>query len=243
MDFDYLVPAKSYSRRIPNKNFRKFWNGLSLVDIQLMYLRDAGVDMGNVWLSTDSEPDAMVMQEKYAIRVLPRNVEDASPNMPWGKVILHMMEQMDEVLNSDRPIALFQVVNPLFREHKSFLNFASHYINEVRHDSVVLVKPVQQFLMTRELRPIGWSFGDWMPCSTLLPENYVMPWNACVMTRECIRNFNFPIGRRPVHFVASNSREMVDIDYPADWYMAQYLYARRQMPTETQFNLPPLELK
>lgn len=213
----FIIPAKSTSERCPNKNWRSFYGGMSLVDIAIEKAAKI-VGAGNVYVSCEDQQYAERVEDRGAKFIL-RKPEHTSNDVPFGEVIQAMTEQVP----GDDDIFLTHVTTPLFDEHREMVE--EWAIVKPCMDSMTAVYPIVNHMFDERMNPVGWAWGAWFKGSQRLPPMYQMTFCASIIRRETIRRYAEYIG--PVCRYYKASGVPVDVDTPEEFRMAQVLYADR----------------
>lgn len=165
-----FIPARSGSKRIPNKN-------ICLIDghPMLAYSIRAAIDSGvfdSVVCATDSELYADIARYYGAEVPFLREAEisgDKSPDIDW------VMWMLNRLLERDREFEIFSILRPTspFRLPKSILKAWNCFLKEPKADSLRAVQKCKQHpgkMWTIE--------GNFM--APLLPnKNGATPWHSC----------------------------------------------------------------
>jgi CMP-N-acetylneuraminic acid synthetase len=211
---DVVIPAKGESTRCPDKNWREFHDGMSLVDLTISKILDAGIAPERVHLSSDSPAKARPVCERWGVNFLlrqPGMTDNAFPLTDWIRGITAQIP-------GDGDIAWAQVCDPLFDEYGEV--FECWQDGEYPHaDSLVVCRPWKGYLMTENQQPVGWSFGEHHTPSQKLPQFYTMPFTLSILTREEIRRTGYHVGARPYWWIAEGPH--IDIDTEFDFRVAQ----------------------
>lgn len=212
MTLDYIIPAKTNSERVPNKNFREFVDGKSLVDLVVEKLIAAGADRRRIHLSSESERIAGPVVKRHGINFLKRSsglCDNSVPLTTWMRTICGQVA-------GESDIAWCQVCDPMFDSYEDCLQ--SWRSVRISHDSLVVCRPWRGYLMTEHGQPIGWSFGEHHTPSQRLPEFCTMPFTLSILTREAIAATGYHVGKKPYWYSASGRH--VDIDDEFDFAVA-----------------------
>jgi CMP-N,N'-diacetyllegionaminic acid synthase len=128
-----LVPARSGSKGVPGKNFRRL-GGAPLFEHAVRCAREAGIPARYVFVSTDAEiPDEPVLDIAYNVKQRP--AELAQDDTPMPAVVQHALQQIPG--QPDDIIVLLQPTQPLRKpEH---VQAAIALLRESGADSVVSV--------------------------------------------------------------------------------------------------------
>lgn len=215
-----IIPAKSTSTRVPNKNWRDFYRGKSLVDINILAILNAGIAPDHIHVSSDSLDHLETVQARYGVIGLPRDESLCHNDTSIGDFIRCISSQV----TGHDDIAWSQVCDPLFNEHAEVFK---HWetVKALGYDSLSVVHPVRQYMMTNDMRPIGWGFGQGHVQSQKLTTLYQFPFTLSVLTRDCIKICGYHIGANPRWFVSSS--RSIDIDTESDFEVARILYERQ----------------
>lgn len=209
MSMDFIIPAKTSSQRVPNKNWRPFRGQDSLVDLVIEKLLNAGVDPERIHISCECAATANPTARRWGVNFLQRSPDLCANEVPLTEWIRSITAQVE----GESEIAWCQVCDPLFDEYSECLEIWSQ-LSRTQYDSLVVCYPWRGYLMTAECQPIGWSFGEHHTPSQQLPEFRTMPFTLSLLTREAIARTGYHVGARPFWYVSRG--EHVDIDSPRD---------------------------
>lgn len=211
----YVVPAKRSSSRVPDKNYRDFANGKSLLDIvitKLIRIAEAPVD---VYLSSESE-SARVLADKYGVQFLPRAKHLTENSYPFQSVVNEVCKQLPD----DDDVMWCHATDPFFDDHDA-VQKAWLAREPDGADSIVVVYPMAEYLLDENFHPMGFGFGPWHRPSQELPTFYQLGFSCSIMTRQVATNIGL-VGTRPMWHKATNMT--VDIDTQAEFDFAARLY-------------------
>lgn len=213
-----IIPAKSQSSRVANKNFREFHEGLSLLEIKIDQCQQAGV-FDAIYVSSDSERAAAIA-EAYGVSFLPRDRRLCLDSTPWAEVLTGVLESVP--LDDSALIAWSPVTSPVFDRYGDALEF----LRNSSGDSLMTVTRIQHYLLNSDFLPLNFQFGVWASYSQCLKPVYQMNCALWLATKgKMIRN-RFQTGDSPVYLELPFA-EGIDIDTPEEFELAQYLYAKR----------------
>ena len=219
-DMKIIIPAKTNSNRVPNKNWREFHNGKSLVEVTVDKLIKAGVMAYDIYISCDDEIHHNKVHDwGCKFDLLPEVKTENGVNFrDWlGWTCNHIAP--------GETVGWAQVTSPLFNEYKSMLAEWNN-VEQYLADSMVAVYPVRQYLLDPAKAPVGWQFGDWHTPSQNLPDYYMMPWAFSILTPEAIERTGYHIGSRPTWWQCPG--QFLDIDTEEDFEYAQWKYSKLQ---------------
>lgn len=221
---DFIIPAKTESKRVPNKNWRPFHNRKSLVAITIEKLIHSGVEPCKIHLSCESELVAGPVASEYGVNLIVRDDGLCDNKVPLTRWIRSITAQVPG--RSD--IAWCQVCDPLFNEYAECLQMWRHRAD---HDSLVVCYPWRGYLMTDIKSPIGWGFGEHHTPSQRLPKFLTMPFTLSILTRESIEATGYHVGQNPLWYEAKGDH--IDIDTEFDFRVASVIYGMRQQKSST----------
>lgn len=222
MDIDFIVPAKTSSTRVPNKNWREFFDGRSLVDFTIEKLLKVS-SPERIYVSCETESVAAATVERHGVRFIQRSNQLTDNSVPMTDWIRGVSSQIP----GGGLIGWSQVTDPLFDEYSKALELFAIHLEQrpERYDSLVVCRPWRGYLMSEHCQPIGWSFGEHHTPSQDLPVYHTMPFTFSILTRNAIQATGYHVGRRPCWYVASGPH--VDIDTPLDFDVAAAVASRR----------------
>lgn len=213
-----IIPAKKHSTRVPNKNWHPFFNEKNLVEIKIEQLMRC-CNPTDVYLSSDYW-EMETLANKYNINFLKRSPILASDETPWPDALLGIIESTP--FDDHEDIAWVEVVNPLFDDYESLFDKWQNV--KADHDSLVLVSPINKFLMQANGKPLNFQYGKWHSMSQNMDPLYAWD-SACIMKKKDLLYFSYPIGKKPYLF--STNEQCIDIDTLSDFELAQYFYSKK----------------
>lgn len=221
MALKVIIPAKTNSIRVPLKNWASFYNGFNLVEIAICRLVWAGVEMSQIYVSSDSW--SLPEQERVGrsgVRTLLRPLKSTENDYPIQSLIRETVSGICSGFGSS-DVAWVQVCDPLFRGHKMMLEswvdhknamlLAGHEKHEV---SIAAVRRSSPWLMNRIFQPIGWQTGSHHCPGGRIDNAYVFPWTMTIMTYDAIMTAGYYFDRN-TEFVPFSGG--IDIDNVSDW--------------------------
>lgn len=247
-----LIPARSGSKRLPDKNIRPL-AGHPLLAYAIASARDSGV-FAAVVVSTDSEEYARIARH-YGAEVPglrpPALSGDKSPDIEWVDFVLRQMQSVGRTVDCFsilRPTSPFRQPETIRRAWQAFL--ADPAIDSLRAVERCQQHPGKMWLVRggRLLPLLGPAvrtavFGD-----VATPAN--VPWHSCqyaALPDVWVQNASLEIAWTRVVFegrtIAGDvilpfmtaGHEGVDVNRPYDWEYAETLVRRgeAQLPTVT----------
>jgi CMP-N-acetylneuraminic acid synthetase len=215
-NLNFIIPAKTSSSRVKNKNWREFAFGKSLVDITLDKILDYGADKKNIFISCED-----ISKEQYCknrgVNFLLRDKRQCDNDFSVQTLLRNICDQVKD----DKDIAYSQVCDPFFDDYKNCLDLWDE-VKQKGHDSLVVCHAHKMYLMDSESRPIGWSFGSHHTKSQDLPIFRTMPFTLSALTRDSVKQSGYHVGSNPYWY--ESSRRNIDIDTEEDFRLAQIIY-------------------
>lgn len=133
-----VIPAKSNSSRVPNKNFREFYDEKSLLEIKIEQCLSSGI-FSNIYVSSDSL-DAEKIARDYGVNFIERDIKLCKDETPWSEVLTGVLKQVP--VDDEAYIAWSPLTSPLFHRYQD----AVAILNEKpEYDSVMTVTPMKHY--------------------------------------------------------------------------------------------------
>lgn len=216
MGLKVIIPLKTNSSRVKNKNLRPFYGGLSLFDVKARQLLEA-FDPVDVYVSSEN-PAVAAEAAKYGFNFCRRD-----PSLTGAQTIeTDLVESLvAAVPDKEADIMWCQVTQPLFGDFAGLL--AAYRGLAPEYDGVVVAKKFSHHLIDERGNPVNFSFGYWHKITQDLPKLYQVAWAAFIMKRATLDKTHYQIGRRP--YIYETSLPLVDIDTEEDFRLAQAVYA------------------
>jgi N-acylneuraminate cytidylyltransferase len=219
-----IVPAKASSTRVPNKNYRPFYGELSLVDLLLEKLCRV-FPGGRIYLSCE-DPDKKDFSDRWGVQFLQRETRLCDNATPFPKFLRGICDQVP----SDDDVMWCEAIDPLFDGHARLIDRwdalydpPACFGSVCRPDSMTVIYPMRQYVLTSGYHPLGFGFGHEHVPSQQLPTLYRLNFTCAILTRESIQRVGYPVGERPAWYKATNP--FIDIDTEEDFEIAQAVYA------------------
>jgi N-acylneuraminate cytidylyltransferase len=238
-----FIPARSGSKRVPNKNIRLL-GGHPMLAYAIRAAIDSGV-FDAVICATDSEHYAEVARHYGAEVPFLREAEisgDKSPDIEW---VVWMLSRLREV---GRGYEVFSILRPTspFRLPETIRRAWSLFVEDPRADSLRAIEKCKQHpgkmwvIRGNRMLPLLPFSSDSTPWHSsqyaALPEVYAqdasleIAWSYVPLEQKSIA------GEAIIPFV-SQGYEGFDINEPEDWWMAE-----RLLNTQTVI-LPPISIQ
>ena len=238
-----LIPARSGSKRIPNKNIKSL-NGHPLIAYSIISAIDSGI-FDRIIVSTDSK-DIAKISEHYGAEapfIRPENIStDNSPDIDFVEHALNYLETNDN--NYD----CFSILRPTspFRKSDTIKRAWDQFKSETGIDSLRAVEKCQQhpckMWVIRQNRmlpliPFGPQDQPWHSSQyPTLPEIYVQNASLEIAWCKVVYSGRTISGHTIMPFMTQKD-EGIDVNTPSDWELA------KQIIDNNQAILPEIKIK
>lgn len=217
-----VIPIRSGSQRVKNKNLRPFGN-TTLLELKIETLLKVS-EIDNIVVNTNSEKAISIVENNYSgtkVSFHRREEYYASSNCSGSEFFRHL----GEVTNTD--IFIYSPCTSPFVKPETYLKCISEFKNSGGDfDCVSTVSAVKEFLWLNG-KPINYDPLN-APNSQNLPDIMALNFGVTLTTREDLINNHNIIGKRP-NFVETSDIEAIDIDTPLDFYIAEQIYKRLEV--------------
>lgn len=219
-----LIPARSGSKRLPNKNIKLLF-GHPLIAYSISTAIESNI-FDKVIVCTDSKEYADIAQKYGAVVPYIRDSENAgstSPDIEW------VSEAFDFCENRFSPVEYFSILRPTnpcrsaASIQKAFNILLSTNSDSVRAVSLCSQHPAKMWILNKDrsymnpLLPFNLNLVPWHSNQyAALPEVYVQNASLEIARGSCIRN-NKSISGNIISPYITPECEDIDINYPQDW--------------------------
>ena len=207
-----MVPVRSGSTRVPNKNTRKFAN-TSLLELKLKVLKNVS-EINQIIVSTDCDIAAEIAH-KQSIKVQWRSKYFAGSEVTNDQHWLHIAETTPGDI-----VFLAQVTSPLLRV-SSIQKALNTFLNSGSNDSLNSVSVEKKFLW-KDMNPINYDINV-TPKSQDLPNIVSLNFAITIIHKQAMIKRKNVIGYRP-SFFELDKVEALDIDDLVDFKVAELMY-------------------
>jgi len=215
-----VIPAKSHSSRLPDKNFRPFYQEQSLLEIKIGQCLASGA-FEEVYVSSDDDR-ARKVAEEIGAHFVPRDSRLCLDSTPWYEVLTGVLDALPE--DDDTWIAWCPVTSPLFRRYAEVIDALRQRRTE-GHNSIATVTPLKHYYLNDKYIPINHQWGVWHAYSQNVSPLYQLNL-ACILSQKLeMKRCLYQIGSRPAFF-HTETWEGLDIDTLEEFELAQWYYQR-----------------
>jgi len=217
MSIKALIAVRSGSKRVENKNIRKFGN-TNLLELKIKQLQRMNVLDGIIVNSND---DVMLeIANSLGAEVVKRDEIYASNSISMSEVYKNMAENF----NGDI-IVYSNVTNPLLKD-ETFYNAINIFKNNVdEFDSLNTGHLIKEFLF-KDNAPINYDLKN-QPRSQDLPDIYAINFAISIISKENMIKYKNVVGLNPCIY-GIDYYEATDIDNQIDFDFAEYMYCREK---------------
>ncbi len=208
-----LIPARSGSVRVPEKNIRPF-AGSTLLELKIKQLLSVP-RLDGVVVNSNSD-EILAIAARAGAETVKREDRYATSDVPMNDVYKNLAENMDcdFVLFTD-------CTNPLVKT-ETITDVLHTDLGE--HDSVNTAHLIKENLW-KDGKPMNYN-PDYHPKSQDLPDIFALNFAANLISRDNMIQYRNIVGKKPFLYRVSDE-EGLDIDNPIDFEIAEYLFLSR----------------
>ncbi len=212
-----LIPVRSGSKRVTNKNIRPFANS-NLLAIKIEQLKRIKELDGIVVNSND---DTMLdIAKQHGVEVVKRDEYYAGDN-----VTNEMYKNIAENCNADI-IMYTNVTSPMIEDSTISKLIQCYYDNSPEYDSVNTSHYIKEFLWLNG-KPINYKL-DKTPKSQDLPNIMALNFAINLIERKRLIEISHYVGKNP-YLYPIDKVEAIDIDDMVDFEFAEFMYKKLRM--------------
>ncbi len=215
-----LITVRKGSQRIPNKNLKEFCN-TSLLEIKINQLKEVKF-IDDIIVNSDWD-EALEIAKKLGVNTFKRNNYYASSNINGSDFHRHIAENTPKEYKyimycpPTSPLIKIETINKII---ETFFN------NKYSNDSIVSTT-INKTFMWKDNKPLNYNLNN-TPKSQDLPNIHILNHAICINTRENqIKNKSL-VGKKPILFNIDDL-EAIDIDYPLQFEIAEFLYKKYRL--------------
>lgn len=219
-----VIPLKTNSERVKNKNLRPFVDGKSLFDIKAQQLLKV-FDPEDVYVSSEN-PQVEKIVKKYGFIFSLRDVALTKRNAKENQIVSAIVN----AIPGKPDIMWCQVTQPLFNEFQELFDVYKNL--DSKYDSIAVVKRISHHILDERANPVNFNFGYWHKISQDLPKLYEVAWAAFIMRREMLEQAWYQIGRTP--YLYETVKPLIDINTMQEFEVATVLYRYYMQKSTTE---------
>jgi CMP-N-acetylneuraminic acid synthetase len=211
-----IVPIRKGSQRIKNKNFRAFGDK-NLLEIKLNSLKKVKL-IDKIVVSTDSDL-AIKIAKKNGVSYHVREKFYASSKCSNSQFFENL------ALSIKGDFLMYTPCTAPLIKHQTINNFIKKFVSVYpKYDSMNTTNYVKEHLWLNN-KPLNYDPGK-SPNTQDLPDILKLTYSANIISRKKMIKKKNVVGDRPFFFPISEI-EGLDIDYPIDFKIANYLYKKK----------------
>lgn len=207
-----VIPVREGSSRIQDKNFRPFGGEPTLLHHKIKQVRASNC-FKKIYVSSNSEK-AKKISEECGVEYLPRDPVMCGSAPRWDEVVVSIMQTVP----GDPHVAWTLVTGPMFGDYADAVD--KYVSNLEKHDSLVGVKKIQEYLIDEAGRPLFFGFGQWHPYTNEIKPLYAVNDAIFIARKSDQINWRYWFGRKPYLYVM-DSISSIDINFPEDLELAE----------------------
>ena len=210
-----IVPVRKGSKRIKNKNFKKFAKS-NLLEIKLKSLKKVSL-INEIIVSTDSTL-AIKIAKKYNVSYHIREKYFASSKCTNSEFFENLAKSIDGDFLMYTPCTA-----PLIKS-TTIQNLIKKFLSIYRkYDSVNTINYIKEHLWLNN-KPINYNPKK-SPNTQDLPDVMKLTYSANIISRKKMINKKNVLGDKP-YFYNISDIEGLDVDNPIDFDVAEYLFKK-----------------
>jgi len=218
MTIKALIPARSGSVRVKNKNIAPF-AGSSLLEIKIkQMLRIPELD--GVVVNSNSD-EMLEIARRLGAETVKRDDYYASSSVSINEVCVNIAQNFDADI-----IVYTNATNPLVKDESISTAIAKYYEIADKHDSLNSAHAVKEFMWLNN-NPVNYD-PDNMPRSQDLPDILALNFAFNILPRDVMLKNRRIVGNKPYLFEI-DKQEAVDIDDKIDFDFAEFLYKKEYL--------------
>lgn len=227
MKITAVIPIRSGSQRVVNKNLRPFIN-TTLMEYKIdMLLKVPELDF--IIVNTNSQEAIDIVTQKYQrtgrLMWYKREEYYASSQCSGSEFFCHLGEV------TDTDIFVYTPCTSPFIKPETISKCIQTYLEKwTVHDCVATVSAVKEFMWLNG-NPLNYN-PLYAPNSQDLPNVVALNFGATVISKyDLVRNKNI-IGKCPL-FIQTSEIESIDIDTELDFYIAEQIYRKTVLESKS----------
>ena len=200
-DITFVIATRKGSKRIKNKNIRKFGNS-SLLEIKLKQIKRI-IKRPIILLSSDCKTSQKIGKKNDAIVDI-RPKKFATDNIPMKAVYKYLAKKVNT-----QYICYLHVTSPFLKDKTLKQSIAKFFQNKKKCDSLASVTPVKEYLWYKN-KPVNYNPKN-HPRSQTLPEYVALNFAVNIVSTTYMRNKGRIVGENfyPINL---DFPESLDID-------------------------------
>ena len=211
-----VIPIRKGSQRVPDKNFKEFYNGKSLIELKIQSLKEIDL-IDDIVVNTDSDL-AIEIAKKLGVSYFRREDYYASSQCSQSEFFKNLAETTNTDIIIHTPCT-----SPLIK--KESIIDAINRFNISENDSCNSAGLVKEYLWC-DGKPLNYAVeGGKVPNSQDLPDVVKLTFGFSIIDRDTMIDRQNVVGQNPLFYTVDEIEE-TDIDTKIDFEFAKYLYKK-----------------
>lgn len=211
-----VIPIRKGSQRVPDKNFKDFYKGKSLLELKIESLKEIEL-IDDIVVNTDSDL-AIEIAKKLGVSYFRREDYYASSQCSQSEFFKNLAETTDTDIIIHVPCT-----SPLIK--KESIIDAINRFNISENDSCNAVGLVKEYLWSNG-KPLNYTIeGGKVPNSQDLPDVLKLTFGFGIIYKDTMIERENVVGKNPLFYTVDEIEE-TDIDTKIDFEFAKYLYKK-----------------
>ena len=210
-----VIPIREGSQRVPDKNFKEFFEGKNLLELKIESLKQVPL-IDEIIVNTDSQ-EAIDIAKANNILYFRREDYFASNKCTNTEHWYNIAETTQSDLIMHVPCTA------PFIKSKTYYDLINRFILS-SNDSANTVSLIKEYLWL-DSKPLNYDINK-VQNSQDLPDVMKLTFGISILARDTMLKRKNVVGNNPMFYVVSDE-ESVDIDTPLDFEFAQHLYKNR----------------
>lgn len=212
-----VIPIRKGSQRVPDKNFKNFYKGKSLLELKIESLKEIEL-IDDVVVNTDSDK-AIQIAKKLGVSYFRREDYYASSQCSQSEFFRNIAETTDSDIIIHTPCT-----SPLIRK-ESIIDGLNRF-NISDNDSCNSVGLVKEYLWHNG-KPLNYFIEDGkVPNSQDLPDVKKITFGFSILYKNTMIERQNVVGKNPIFYIIDED-EQIDIDTKLDFEFARFIYKKQ----------------
>jgi CMP-N-acetylneuraminic acid synthetase len=209
-----VIPIRKGSQRVPDKNFKDFYKGKSLLELKIESLKEIEL-IDDIVVNTDSDL-AIEIAKKLGVSYFRREDYYASSKCTNSEHWENLAQTTDSDFIIHTPCTA-----PLIKS-STYYDFINRFMLS-DNDSVNTVGLVKDY-MWLDNKPLNYDVTK-VQNSQDLPDVYKLTFGISMISKQLMLKKRNLVGNNPLFYLVDEIEE-IDIDTPLDFEFAKFMYKK-----------------
>jgi len=209
-----VIPIRKGSQRVPDKNFKDFYKGKSLLELKIESLKEIEL-IDDIVVNTDSDL-AIEIAKKLGVSYFRREDYYASSQCTNSEHWENLAQTTDSDFIIHTPCTA-----PLIKS-STYYDFINRFMLS-DNDSVNTVGLVKDY-MWLDNKPLNYDVTK-VQNSQDLPDVYKLTFGISMISKQLMLEKRNLVGNNPLFYLVDEIEE-IDIDTPLDFEFAKFMYKK-----------------